>query len=220
MSKKNYEETGIIILICAVLLLGTVVVIDSILSEETEDVSIETANNTPNKKIFDGSNTKSLDESKNKEKKISGEPKEEKKSLLEEIPANIIGNEESDVRESADRFMHAYLSRNREEILRNSFFEGRIYPAETAYASMDEQIKILENAVQVYKQFTGLDTVLNWRISLRKVHDTQYNIDIILEIEPDTLSISPVAVQKVNGRWLVDAESFVTASNLAFVGGL
>lgn len=105
MSKKNYEETGIIILICAVLLLGTVVVIDSILSEETEDVSIETANNTPNKKIFDGSNTKSLDESKNKEKKISGEPKEEKKSLLEEIPANIIGNEESDVRESADRFM-------------------------------------------------------------------------------------------------------------------
>ena len=84
----------------------------------------------------------------------------------------------------------------------------------------DEQVNILASALSVYKQQTGADVSVQWQVQpLRKINENQYQVTIVMEVSTDRMTISPVSIQRVDGVWLVDVESFATASLIAFNGG-
>ena len=84
------------------------------------------------------------------------------------------------------------------------------------YKLFDEQVGVLSSALSVYKQQTGIDVTVKWTVTnIQKVNANQYQVDINIELSPDRMKYSPVLVEKVDGVWFVDSESFATASHLA-----
>lgn len=131
-------------------------------------------------------------------------------------PVTKVRDETEEVSETVNAFMHAYFKRDRNTMKDYSIFQGRIYNNVNVYDLFDEQVGILSSALSIYKQQTGIAVTVKWNVSnIKKVNSNQYQVSINIELSPDRITYSPVLVEKVDGIWFVDAESFATASHLA-----
>lgn len=131
-------------------------------------------------------------------------------------PAPKIVDDKEEVRNTVNAFMHAYFQKDKNTMMDYSIFQKRIYDSIDVYKLFDEQVSVLSTALSIYKQQTGIEVTVKWNVTnIQKINANQYQVDINIELSPDRMIYSPVLVEKVDGVWFVDAESFATASHLA-----
>lgn len=131
-------------------------------------------------------------------------------------PVTKVHDETKEVKDTVNTFMHAYFKRDNSTMKDYSVFQGRIYNSVDVYKLFDEQVGVLSSALSIYKQQTGIEVTVKWNVTnVQKVNANQYQVDINIELSPDRMKYSPVLVEKVDGVWFVDSESFATASHLA-----
>lgn len=132
-----------------------------------------------------------------------------------------VSSDKENVRDTVNAFMHAYFKNDEAAMKDYSIFQGRMYNNIDVYKLFREQVSVLSTGISVYKRQTGIDVSVKWQVTnIQKVKTNQYQVTIDIEISPDRLRFSPVLVEKVDGLWYVDSESFATASHLALNGGL
>ena len=126
-----------------------------------------------------------------------------------------------DNRAAAERvlsdFTAAFLNRDRAGMEGCSFYEPRNFSKEKGYEMLDKQVAVLDIANDIHRKTFGAAWEYTFEIfGMSKVNADTYDAEIVFILGPDTLRCSGIRVRNVNGRWLVDADSFAFSTSLNF----
>lgn len=132
--------------------------------------------------------------------------------------ANSLASDKTAVIDAVNKFMNAYVHRNRSGILASGYCEGQTISQYDSLDIIDKQVEVLDLASNLMKQ-TGQGTVkYDWRIqNVERIDADTYQADIILLLLPDSMDIPSVTIKKINNDWKVDIESFAVSSGASFV---
>ena len=120
------------------------------------------------------------------------------------------------VKSAVDNFMNAYIGTDRQAIENNCYYEGRMIEKKEVFKLFAEQRDVIAIGIKNYKDMTGITSNFDWEVkNINKVGE-DYQVDIVIKMLQDRMTIPKVTIKNVNGTLKVDAESFAVSSNTAF----
>lgn len=136
-------------------------------------------------------------------------------SVIQAVKLTPTVDDKSAIKSVVNEFMVAYVNRDRQGMEHCSFYEERQFTKDTGFEMLDKQMEIWDGILEILRQ-SGQRIRYDWDIlSLRKIDNDNYEVDIALIMGSDMLRYPSVGVSRVGSYWLVDAESFVISASLS-----
>ena len=164
-------------------------------------------------------NRKIAEAERERQEKLAAEQekiRQEEQKKIEAERERQAKNNETEVKNVINNFMTAFVNKNQPAMQQYSFCKSQRYSEREVFDLLKNEIGVFDAAVQLYKETTGINISYEWNIqNLNKIDDETYSANILFIVSPDSMLFPNVKIQKINGTWKIDSESFATSAGVS-----